>query len=276
MKLRRHFEFDAPLATSAGRKLAMGTWRRVAHNPQGYVAFDLDVTRCLAELAARRDADGVAVTLTHVFAAIVGRLQRAHPELRSIIRRGKLYPRKSTSLLLQVAISRDQLSGFVIDAPDTKTPSEIAVEATAAVTRMRASGQDAYGAVTKLFGKLPAFVVGNLLETLGFLFYELNISPTAVGLPDDPYGAMRLNNLGALGIDDAIGPHIPWMHSPGTWVLTRVRDVAVPIGDGFERRSMMKFWCVIDHRLGDGGGLTAVRRLIEEYLADPARLWTPR
>jgi hypothetical protein len=193
--------------------------------------------------------------------------------MRSVIRFGRAYPRKHVSLLAQIAVDRDRLSGYLIRDPDTKSPSTIAHELAEGIARLRAGGADPYAGAQAIMNRLPVRVAGRALEALGWACYELNLNPELLGLPHDMFGAMRLNNVGALGIDDAVGPYIPWMRSPGTWVLTRVRREAVPVGDGFEARSRMKLWVGLDHRLADGGMVPSGLRVLRRYLDEPEALW---
>jgi hypothetical protein len=269
---RSHLELEPPLPPQTSRRMAMATWHRYEQNPQAYVAMDLDVTKLLASLEDRR-AKGERVTLTHAFAAIVGRLLRLVPELRSIVRGDRIYPRKHVSLLVQVAVTRERLSAHVLENPDKRTPSEIAVDLEAAVTKMRSEAQDAYAKTNVLVDRLPIPVLAWLLRFIGTWAYRWNLSPRIFGLRDDPYGAMRLNNLGALGIDDAIGPFVDWMESPGTFVMMRVTNSLERRGEEIVERKRLRLWCAVDHRLMDGGAYPRARRALDAFLDAPEALW---
>lgn len=272
---RLHLELEPPLPPATSRRMAMATWHRYEQNPQAYLAMDLDVTKLLEVLDERR-ARGERVTLTHAFAAIVGRLLRLVPELRSIIRGDRIYPRKQVSLLVQVAVTRDRLSAHVLEAPDARTPSEIASELDEAVAKMRGDAKDAYAKTNVLVDRLPLGMLAALLRFIGIWAYRWNLSPRVFGLRDDPYGAMRLNNLGALGIDDAIGPFVDWMQSPGTFVMMRVRDELERRGEAIVSRKKLRLWCAVDHRLMDGGAYPRARRALDAFLDAPEALWEPK
>jgi len=272
----KHFDFDHPLPASSWRKLAIATWRHRGQNPQAAVARVIDVTYVLEYLEKRR-MQGDNAALMHVMAAAIGRVIRTFPEGRSVLRFGKIYPRKDVSLLVQVAVSKAKLSGVVLTGPDRKSPTEIAKELGDLVPRLRAGKKAEYekSLLYRAVGVVPSFFIGLVIDVLGTLFYTLNIHPRFFGLPPDPYGCMRLNNLGALGIDDVIGPYVPWMHSPGTWLMPRVQDRLVlgPNGE-YETRKFLKLWLVFDHRIADGFLFPRVFGAIERLLKKPELLWS--
>jgi pyruvate dehydrogenase E2 component (dihydrolipoamide acetyltransferase) len=271
----KHFDFDRPLPAGSWRKLAIGTWRHRGQNPQAAGAREIDVTSVLEYLEKRR-MQGENAALMHVMAAAIGRVIRTFPEARSVLRFGKIYPRKDVSLLVQVAVSKAKLSGVVVTCPDRKSPTEIAKELGVFIPRLK-SGKKAEYEKSLLYrgvGVMPSSFIGLVMDVLGTLFYTLNIHPRFFGLPADPYGCMRLNNLGALGMDDVIGPHVPWMHSPGTWLMSRVQDRLVLGSDGkYKTRKFLKLWIVFDHRIADGFLFPRVFGLIERLLKRPELLW---
>jgi len=272
----KHFDFDSPLPTSSWRKLAIATWRHRGQNPQAAVARVIDVTYVLEYLEKRR-MQGDNAALMHVMAAAIGRVIRTFPEGRSVLRFGKIYPRKDVSLLVQVAVSKAKLSGVVLRDPDRKSPTELAKELGDFVPRLRAGKKAEYekSLLYRAVGVVPSFFIGLVIDVLGTFIYTLNIHPRFFGLPSDPYGCMRLNNLGALGMDDVIGPYVPWMHSPGTWLMLRVQDRLVlgPNGE-FETRKFLKLWLVFDHRIADGFLFPRVFGAIERLLKKPELLWS--
>jgi len=260
---------------NATRKMAIGTWRHAGGNPQAAMAVDADLER-LRTFLAERAAAGDPITYTHVFAAIAGRAMRRYPELRSVLRRGQLYPRKEVSALVQVALGRDRLTGYVLHNIDRMSPTQIRVELDTAVAQMRSGdGGDRFATVSALLNLLPAPLVGRALDAAGWLFYGANINPGIFGLPQDPFGTIQVNNLGGLGMDDVRGPYVPWMRSVGVVALTRTHEAPVRAADGgVAWRTRMKVWVIVDHRLMDGFLAREIRPFVESYLENPERLWS--
>lgn len=273
MKRWQHLQFEAPLKPRASRRMAMATWYSRLQNPQASVCMDLDVTRAISCIEHRRQ-QGERVTLTHLMAATLGRLLHEVPELRSVIRRNQIYPRKDTSLLIQVAVNRNHLSAVAIHSPDAKTPSEIASELEERIKTLKEQNTSQFDTANVLMLRLPMFAIRWLLRFVGHWSYQWNLHPRIFGLPADPYGCMRLNNLGALGIDDGIGPYVDWMHSPGTFVMMRVRDDWVMTEQGPAIQKKLRLWASVDHRLVDGGVFPEARAFIERCLYAPDTLWT--
>lgn len=270
----QHFDFEPPLPLNASRRMAMATWHSRLQNPQAYVCLDLDVTHALAVIAQMRASHNERVTLTHVLAAILGRIMRNNPELRSVIRHHRIYPRKDVSLLIQVAVTRDKLSAVVLSELDQKTPTQIAAELNQRVAELRNAGDsEQYKGANQLIERLPVRVTGWLLRLIGYLSFPLNLNPRLLGLPSNPYGCMRLNNLGALGVDDAIGPFVDWMHSPGTFVMMKLRDELQWVNEQVRVRKKLRFWCAADHRLLDGGAVPRARAEMDYWLEHSELLW---
>lgn len=210
---------------------------------------EIDVT-AVVQLKERLADQGHKISETHIFAHVLGKVLEKNPEFNSVLRFGRPHVREDISLFLQVAVSRTVLSGFVIQNPHLKAPEDIAKEARLKVQELRTQPQPE----SKWLRFLPSFVLGIVIDLLFFLIFSFNLNPRLFGLNADPFGSMRLNNLAPLGLDHAVAPYVPWMHSVGSVLLTRIRRLPRYREDSvtIEPRLVMNLVVSSDHRLVDG------------------------
>lgn len=108
-----------PSKTSSWRKVALGTWAHPS-DPSVYGVLEVEVEPALAYIERLKEKTGVRITFTHFVGKALAVAIARHPQINSIIRFGRFYPRKSVDIFFQVATDPhgNDLSGVVLRSVD--------------------------------------------------------------------------------------------------------------------------------------------------------------
>lgn len=261
---------------SSFRKMALGTWR-TAKDPSVYGALELEMDEALRYLDAFRAATGRHATVSHLMAAAMGRCLAAMPDANAILRFGRIWLRRDVGVFFQVAMEdpvtgQIDLSGLTIRDADRKALAEIVDDFVAAASRVRA-GQDAEKESTRrTFQRLPALLVGPVLDLVSFLSYTLNLDLRRFGLGRDLFGSAMVTNIGSLGLEEAYVPLVPYSRVPLLVAMGAIKRVpVVREGDRIEVASVMRLYATFDHRILDGAHAAVMSRELKRMFRDP---WT--
>ena len=96
------------------------TWRKTAstiyekpRDSKMLGAVEIDITH-VEEFIAQKRKEGIKITLTHIFALVVGKaVKHDVPELNCYLTRGKIFQRKTVDAMISVLIGKNQM-GLVI------------------------------------------------------------------------------------------------------------------------------------------------------------------
>ncbi len=154
--ITKNIDFAPTLKLSAWRKIAIGTWKTCG-DPSVYGVLELDAEKAIEYIEKIIAQSGVRITFSHFLAKALAEAIHRHPEINCVLRFGKLYPRKSVDVFLQVASDKagKDLSGTVLRAVHTKTLDKIAKELEQKVTAIREKGDKDYAQMKGLAGMLP-------------------------------------------------------------------------------------------------------------------------
>src|SRR5690606_3945890 len=83
-------------------KVAIGTWNSIG-DPSVYGSTELCIENGLRFIDELQKTSGIRITVSHFIGKAVAETLRRHPDLNSLLRFGKLYPRKNVDLFFQVA-----------------------------------------------------------------------------------------------------------------------------------------------------------------------------
>src|SRR6185437_8923919 len=120
-----HIPLQRPLKISAWRKISLNTWK-LTGDSSVYGLIELPVD----ELENHLQKLPMKISMTHVAGCVIARCMQEVPEINSLIRWGKLYPRKTVDVFFQVASddSGENLTGHVVRNAAQKTLGEITSE----------------------------------------------------------------------------------------------------------------------------------------------------
>ena len=98
--LERNVRFEQTRPISPWRKVAIGTWR-VPGDPSIYAKMTVDATQMLEQIDRPR-RDGAPLTPLILVIEAVGRAIAQNPSLNSVLRWGRVYPRKGVNVTVPV------------------------------------------------------------------------------------------------------------------------------------------------------------------------------
>ncbi len=267
----KHLDLGEPMKLSAWRKISFGMWRSVA-DPSIYALLEIEVDRALGFLDSVRDRTGTRVTLTHLTIKVVAETLRRHPQLNSLQRLGRLYPRKTIDIFVHAATTDadgEDLSGIVITRADKKSIPEIARELGERAERLRSHRDKDYAGTKAWVGALPGLAAGPVLRVTELLLYTFNVWSSALGVPRNPFGSAMVTSVGSLGIPLAFTPLAPCTRVPVVVSVGAVEERAVVRDRRVAVAKVARVGVTLDHRVVDGvlGGKLA--RTFQELFSDP-------
>lgn len=259
---------------STFRRLALGTWR-TAYDPSVYGSLTLRVDRALAYIDAFRAATGKHLTISHLMARAVGAVLESTPDANVLLRRGRIYRRRDIGVFFQVATEdpvtgKLDLSGATIHDPQRKDLVEICDELEQRFAAVRGNRDASLAGVRRLLGKLPLRILPAVLELTAFASYTLNLDLRWAGVPRDAFGSVMITNVGALGLEEAYVPLVPYSRVPLLLALGAIRETPVARDGRVTSQRTMKVCATFDHRVLDGAHMAAMARILRAWIEEPA------
>jgi pyruvate dehydrogenase E2 component (dihydrolipoamide acetyltransferase) len=126
-----------------------------------------------------------------------------------------------------------------------------------------------------LLAKLPRRVVSAALELTSFASYTLNLDLRWAGVPRDAFGSVMITNVGALGLEEAYVPLVPYSRVPLLLALGAIRETPVARNGRIATERTMKVCATLDHRLLDGAHMAAMAKILRTWIEDPASHFDP-
>jgi pyruvate dehydrogenase E2 component (dihydrolipoamide acetyltransferase) len=267
-----NLEIDRERELSTFRKIALGTWRTTA-DPSVYGSLTLRMDRALDYIDAFRAATGRRLTVTHMMARAAAAVFEQVPDANAIIRLGRIYRRKTIGVFFQVAMEdpdtgKIDLSGATIHEPERKTLVEICDELADRFEKTR-KNKSTLAKSRNLFKRLPIPAIGPLLDLTSFASYTLNLDLSWAGIPRDAFGSVMITNIGALGLEEAYVPLVPYSRVPLLLALGAIRDEVVPDNGQVVIAKTMRLCATFDHRILDGAHAAAMAKTVRAWMENP-------
>lgn len=261
------------LPLSPARKVALGTWTR-SGDPTITGTLRLDATALVAWLEAARARTGRRITLTHVVAKLLADVLAEHPEANVRLRWDGIHQRQTVAVFVHVALEDPEtgqldLSGAVLREADTKGLLELVDDAEARIRQVRDGTDTELEKGRDTFRWLPAFAVPPLVRLLELLSVQLNLDLRWMGVARDPFGSVLLTNIGALGLDEAWAPLVPYSGVPIVVALGALREAPVVRDGQLAVAPVLPLFATLDHRVLDGAHAAKLSRAIRRRVADP-------
>ena len=274
-----NLEMEPERELSVFRRLALGTWR-TAYDPSVYGSLTLRVDKALAYIDAFRAATGKHLTISHLMARAVGAVLEQTPDANVLLRRGRIYRRRDIGVFFQVALEdpvtgKIDLSGATIHDPHRKDLVEICDELEARFADVRADRDASLAGARRLLGRLPLRLVHAALELTAFASYTLNLDLRWAGVPRDAFGSVMITNVGALGLEEAYVPLVPYSRVPLLLALGAIRETPVARDGRVATERTMKVCATFDHRVLDGAHAAAMAKILRTWIEDPAAHFDP-
>jgi len=271
--IRRNVAVQLKKRLSVHRRIALGTWSP-PDDPTVHGTLRLRAEPVLAWLERARERTGQRVTLTTVVVKAMGIVLREVPDANVLIRWGRIYLRQDVDIFVHVAFKdpvtgKQDLSGVTLRKVDERTVGDLAAELQASVTKVRADKDPAMKDTRRRMRQLPQVLMRGMLKSLSFASYTLNLDLSAVGSPKDPFGGAGITNVGALGLDTAYVPLVPYARLPIFLAMGAVRDEPVVDNGEVVPAKVLALHATFDHRILDGAQVARMADILRRIFADP-------
>lgn len=267
-----HLELTPKRHISSFRKLAIGSWE-TAYDPTVYGTLTVRMDRALAYMEAFQARTGVRLTVTHLVLKAVAEALRRCPDANAVLRFGRIYLRQRVTV--SALVTRPEGEGVrlvpvrVADA-DRKSLRELAAEVDA-VVREDAGLQRGW----RLVARVPSPLLHLFTRAVSLLAVTLNLDLGRFGLPRDAFGGAVVTDVGALGLDTAYLPLVPFTRVPVFLAPGAVRKTAVVEEERVVVGWVMSINASIDHRFIDGYHAGVLASTVRELLEDPLTAFGP-
>jgi pyruvate dehydrogenase E2 component (dihydrolipoamide acetyltransferase) len=121
-----------------------------------------------------------------------------------------------------------------------------------------------------LLANLPLRLVPAMLELTSFASYTLNLDLGWAGVPRDAFGSVMITNVGALGLEEAYVPLVPYSRVPLVLALGAIRQTPVARDGRVAIEHTMKLCATFDHRVLDGAHAAAMANTLRAWIEEPA------
>jgi len=256
---------------SSFRKIAIGTWRTAA-DPSVYGTIQLRMDAAMRYLADFRARTGRKLTVSHLMAKAVAAALAECPDANAMLRFSRIYLRKHINIFFQVVLTDEgtdkvDLSGATLQDVDKKSLVTIHDEFAAKIAAVRARKDKDLEKTRNLFGKMPGWLVGPLLNLVSFLSYTLNLR--LPGTPKDAFGGVMITNIGTLGLEEAYVPLVPYSKVPILLAVGAVKDEPVVEDGKIVVGKVMRVNATFDHRFIDGFHAAVMSKILRDHFENP-------
>lgn len=268
-----NLELEPKKNPSTFRKLAIGQWQ-TSYDPSVYGALTLRMEQALAYMDAFRAHTGRRLTVTHMMGRAIAAVFQKVPDANAILRGGRLYLRKDTSVFFQVAMEDPDtgeidLSGMVLRNPHQKSMVEIVDECEARFAKVKARADKELEGTRTMLARLPGVFVHPVLRLTSFLSYELNLDLRRFGVPRDAFGSVMITNIGSIGLEEAYVPLLAYSRVPILLALGAIEDSPVVENGKVVPAKTMKVCATFDHRILDGVHASVMSKTLRAWFERP-------
>lgn len=254
-------------------------WRKVAstiyQKPVDSKIFgqsEIDVTD-LEEFISRQRKNGLKITLTHIFALIVGRcLKTQTPELNTYIRRGKIKSRPSIDAMVSVLKADGGMGSVKIEHVDSLSLKEIEQVLKEEINKSRKGDENQNMKKKDVLASIPWPFRSWFFKLYSLFTIRWGMSIPGLGISPLSFGSFVLTNIGSIGLDTGYPALLPSSNVAFVFVMGGIQKKPVVINDEVVIRRMMSITVVIDHRLADASHGGKLLRFIKDAIRKPEEL----
>lgn len=275
----RHLELERKKDLTPFRRLAIGTWR-TAYDPSVYGTLQVRMDRATEYIEEYRRKTGVRLTVTHLVGRAMVEVLKRMPDANAILRFNRIYLRKRIGIFFQVTMRDEEtgtfdLSGATLYDLDKKSLREIVAEMEEKVHSVRKGTDKALEKGRRSFRFVPLFLMNFVLRAVSFIAYTLNLDLSRFGIPRDPFGSVMITNIGALGLEAAYVPLIPYSRVPLLVALGAVKEVPLVENGRIVVGKVMDMNATFDHRFFEGAHAAVMASVMRAWMEDPVRHFGP-
>lgn len=271
---KRNLKFGKPLKISAWRKSALGSYSLTGDSTV-YGIQQVVVSKVLNEIAKQNESSSQKITLTHFLGKVCAIAIEKNPQINTVIRLGKIYPRDEISIFFQVAVDDqgEDLSGATVRDINKISVEEIAEILNGKSKNIKSGNDKDFQKTKNIMKLLPGILMRPIIKLLGFILYSLNLWTPLLGMPKDNFGSMMITNIGTLGVQTGLVPLVDFSRAPLILAAGAVyEDVLVKDGNISPDKFINLCWS-FDHRLIDGVVAAKIGKVVEYYFENPAEVF---
>lgn len=239
---------------STWQKICLATWDKPS-DPSVYGLMEVNMSKSLKLLESLNSKGGPKVTVTHLVVKVFAMALAQFPDLNVLIRHHRLFRREEVDIFVQVATKENggrDLSGAKVHNAHQKSLTQIAQELSGQAESIRKGKDPNLNQSKKSLKPITPGFLKYLLKLLGYLLYDLNISPKFLGLPPNPFGALMVTNVGVFGLKTAWAPLVPYSRTPTVLTIGQINEKPIVENGQVVIRPMLDIGITIDHRIIDG------------------------
>jgi len=261
------------------RRLAIGTWQ-TAYDPSVYGTMQLRMDPALAYMEAFRKKTGLRLTVSHLFARAVAEVLKEMPDANAVIRFNRIYLRKRIGVFFQVTLRNEKtgkydLSGATFFDLESKSLPEIVKEMDEKILAVRSGSDEILEKSRRSFRFVPLLLMNFILKVISFLAYTLNLDLSFFGLPKDAFGSVMVTNIGALGLEAAYVPLVPYSRVPILLAMGAVKEAPVVAGEKVIAARVMDVNVTFDHRFIEGSHTAQMANVLRKWIEEPEEHFGP-
>jgi pyruvate dehydrogenase E2 component (dihydrolipoamide acetyltransferase) len=261
---------------SVFRKIAMGSWWN-AGDPSVYGLLEVNLENTLRYLSQKNYP--LKITPAHLVGKAISVCLQERPEINGLIRRSRIYQRKSVDLFYQVnlpgkddqSVSKAMLTGCTVRFAENKTLIEIATELEQKSKSLRAGEKGELTKSIQVLSYIPWSLMKWVLTVTSYLNYDLDLPMGWAGMPKDPFGSCMITNVGSLGVDLAWAPLIPYTKAPLLLTVGAIKKRPIVVDDKIEIARTLQVGVTFDHRFMDGIHAAAMSAIFKNCFEFPER-----
>lgn len=275
-----NIEFRPTPPISSYRRIAAVAWD-APNDPHVYGSLEIRSEPLEAWIVKKRAETGARVTVTHAVGRAIAIVLAKHPELNAMIRFGALAVRKNVDVFVQVVVEDQEnignadLSGVKIPNADRLDVTQMCAYLTERAAKIRAHQDADFEQTKKTLLAVPGFILGPVLKFLDFVQYTLNIRPTFLGAPADPFGSAMVTNVGVFGLTRAYAPFFPPARVSLILTLGALEDKALVVDGQIVVGRVLHLNGTFDHRVIDGFHAGVIAKEMKFLLENPESLDQP-
>uniref|UniRef100_K3WTQ1 START domain-containing protein n=1 Tax=Globisporangium ultimum (strain ATCC 200006 / CBS 805.95 / DAOM BR144) TaxID=431595 RepID=K3WTQ1_GLOUD len=235
--------------------------------------LEIDVSKTQTYMAAKRQATGDHITITHIVLRALGVALSMAPGVNGHIVFGNYYPAPTVDISCLVAVDGGKDLGVSrLSSCDTMDLHAICAKLRKDASKLRSGNDQEHKDRNQLLNLLPTYVIRPVTNLIGWLGGAVGIRIKPVGVEKYMFGACMVTSVGMMGLDLAFAPLTPYAQTPMLVTVGSIKDKAVVVDGAVVVRPILTITTTIDHRYVDGSEAARMANYVKQYVEDPALL----
>jgi pyruvate dehydrogenase E2 component (dihydrolipoamide acetyltransferase) len=114
-----------------------------------------------------------------------------------------------------------------------------------------------------------------VVKLVAFLGYTLNLDLSWLGIQKDPFGSIMVTNIGALGLEAAYVPLVPYSRVPLLLAMGAVKEIPLVEDGKIIIGKVMDINVTFDHRIFEGSHAAIMANRLKAWMENPVKHFGP-